>query len=297
MQRKPNLMIIGAMKSGTTSLHSYLAGHPDVFMCTPKEPCYFVDRIQLQEQWPWMAAQGYWASEANYLKLFEEAGDAKIVGESSTLYTKLPQNTGCAKRIHEFDPDMKLLYIMRDPVQRAISHYWHQVRNDNESMDILEAVKQDPQYVDVSHYRMQLEAFLELFPKEQLFTLTFEEMKRDLNGTLTEIFTWLEVDPKIVRIDSSEKRHVTPETVWRTKGFGLLERFRHSFIWDTVGKKCPAPIRRLGRKLAATPIDRKEVDLTEVKNYLRPIQIEQTKALSALLGREFPEWRTLYGKD
>ena len=109
---RPNFFIIGAMKSGTSSLHSYLETHPSVFMCHPKEPCYFVDPDQLQPEWPELWRRGYWKDEKNYLKLFEGAGNAKIIGEASTDYTKLNLFTGVPERIASFCPDARFVYIM-----------------------------------------------------------------------------------------------------------------------------------------------------------------------------------------
>lgn len=296
MTVKPNFLIIGAMKSGTTSLHNYLVAHPDVFMSTPKEPCGFVDPEQLTSVWPSMAERGYCKSEENYLDLFKDAGQYRIRGESSTLYTKLPQLTGCAERIRAFDPKMRLLYIMRDPVERTISHYWHEFKNLEEEREILDAIQSDSVYRDVSHYSLQLKHFFEYFPREQIFTLTFEEMKQDLDGVLRRIFCWLEIDPDLVSVDGSKKFHQTKDVIATPKGFGLLYKFRYSGLWNALGGYCPPAIRRLGRKLSDKNVDRKQVDLAPVKEYLRPIQREQTKALAGLLGREFPEWKTLYSQ-
>jgi hypothetical protein len=118
---KPNLFIIGAMKSGTTYLWNLLSSHPSIFMCRPKEPSYFVEPGQLQKLSYGIWRQGYWKSEEAYLKLFRSAGIATILGEASSYYLHLPFASGVPERICQFNPDARLIYLMRDPIERTIS--------------------------------------------------------------------------------------------------------------------------------------------------------------------------------
>ncbi len=102
------------MKSGTTSLHSYLATHPQIFMSLNKEPEYF-------------AKQEVFKGEDWYLSLFRSAAGIQIVGESSTTYARLPYFPGVPDRIAKFNPEARFIYVMRDPVERSISQYWFRV--------------------------------------------------------------------------------------------------------------------------------------------------------------------------
>lgn len=101
MSNEPNLFIIGAMKSGTSSLHNYLSSHPDIFMSQVKEPMHF----SREDMWS--------KGNDDYLGLFADAKNEKYLGESSTEYTKLPFRDGVAKRLYEFNPEAKLIYIAR----------------------------------------------------------------------------------------------------------------------------------------------------------------------------------------
>jgi hypothetical protein len=91
--RKPNLFIIGSMKSGTSYLPALLASHPSIVMSDPKEPCAFVEPVQLRALWRWAWDQGYWRDRERYLQLFESTEGAKITGEGSVYYTHLPLAT------------------------------------------------------------------------------------------------------------------------------------------------------------------------------------------------------------
>jgi len=174
MPSKPNLFIIGAMKSGTTSLHNYLNAHPDIAMSEEKEPGYFVDELSLRRGEKW------------YCNLFENAQDYRYRGESSTHYTKLPLYRGVPERIFRFNPDAKLIYIMRDPFERVVSHYWHALRDihhGGETRSLLKAVKEQPDYLAFSNYAAQLTPYLERFGQAAIYTLTFESLRQDLvNG-------------------------------------------------------------------------------------------------------------------
>lgn len=279
---RPNFCVIGAMKTGSTSLNSYLKSHPDVFMSEIKEPGYFVKEIAWDKGEDW------------YLSLFEKVHNEKIIGEASTHYTKLPKYKGVLERIKKFNPDMKFVYVMRDPVKRTISHYWHNVRIWDERRDPLTAVQKKGDYLDFSYYAMQLKPYFELFGKENVYILTHEEMISSPVETLHKIFQWLGVDSTFTPPNIKEAKFVTPPQVDQAKGFGVLHKFRTSDVWDSLHTMIPKKIRKLGRKLAEKKVDRGAVSTDKLVEYVRPIQREQTEELSKLLGRDFPEWTTLF---
>ena len=111
--RLPDFVIVGAAKSGTTTLREHLLRHPDVFMCQPNEPCFF-------------DANANWSRGLDWYKgLFAPADDDQLLGESSTNYTRYPQVLDVPHRIHDAIPGAQLIYIMRDPVLRTYSHFVH----------------------------------------------------------------------------------------------------------------------------------------------------------------------------
>ncbi len=279
---KPNLFIIGSMKSGTTSLHTYLNMHSQIFMSEPKEIHYFSYNSVFSRGDDW------------YMNLFKQANNVKRIGESSTTYTKLPTIDNVPNRIYKYNPKVKFIYIMRDPIQRTISHYWHRVRFNNERRNILEAIQKDKYYRNISHYSMQLTPYYEIFGPQCIYTLTFEKMIADLSKTLLNLFSWLGVES--LSLSSSHKRslNAAPQYLYQVRGFGLLQKFRHSFFWNKIGPYLPDISRKLGRNLAVKKVERTSEYKKQVIQFLQPIQIEQTKTLSKLLKREFPEWSTLY---
>jgi Sulfotransferase family len=293
--RKPDLFVVGAMKSGTTYLNKLLGSHPAIFMCSPEEPSYFVEPAQLRKLWPEAWDLGYWRSEEHYLRLFRAAKDATVTGEASTSYSKLPLVTGVPERIRSFNPNAHILYLMRDPVERTISHYWHMVRYHAEHRPMLEAIRADPQYIDVSHYAMQLRPYLDQFGAGRIMTLTFEHLTRAPVEAMRIVYDWLGVSSTGVDISGvTDAENVTPEVVRVAAFHGVLQKLRQSGPLRRLTPHLPRLIREKAIRLTTTEVRRRAVDTSEVIRFLQPIQRRQTETLVRLVGREFPEWVTLY---
>jgi hypothetical protein len=288
----PNTFVIGAMKAATSSLHAALARHPRVFMSPFKEPGYFLGPTPPDA--PPSLSDRYRNSLSEYLGLFAAAGDRPVRGESTTDYTKRPRFEGVAERIRQFEPGARFIYLLRDPIERTISHYWWAVSQEGETRDLLEAIRCDPFYLDVSHYAWQLEPYLACFPRECVFVDTTEAFAADPEQVLRRIFSWLGVDPHASTLPRDPRENVTPARLARTRS-AVLQRLRHSRVGDALTRLTPRGVRALGRRLAEREVDRKAIPLEPVYDFLRPIQREQTRRLEVLVGRPFPEWTTLWG--
>jgi hypothetical protein len=290
----PNLFIVGAMKAGTSSLHEYLNQHPQIFMSRMKEPQYFAPHIT---RWGQHWGQGALFPEPGidwYLKLFSEAGDAKYAGESSVSYTARPWVVDCEMRIHKFNPMAKIIYLMRDPIERAISHYWHFVVDGREDRDMLVAFQRREEYVTRSDYAMQLRPYLKTFGHEQVFTLTLENLQNDPNGVFRRLFTWMGVNPD-VPIDTRERFNVSQNVVLQTRRHRVfLDTTLKHWRWKRLERLLPKIIPAWMRRLTYLSVDKNAVDCRLAIEYLRPILQDRTKALTDTLGRRFPEWTTLY---
>jgi len=295
-QRKPDLFVIGAMKSGTTYLNKLLDAHPAIFMCSPEEPSYFVDPKQLRILWPEAWDLGFWRDEEHYLRLFRSSGDAAVLGEASTNYTKRPLISGVPERIHTFNPDARFIYLLRDPVQRTLSHYWHMVRYHAERRPMLEAIRTDSQYLDVSNYAMQLTPYLELFGASRVMVVTFEQLTRNPAMTMRQVYDWLGVDGAEVDIPGLDvAENVTPEVLRMAAWRGVLQHVRRSRPFRLLTPSLPRTLRERAVQFATHHVDRRTFDASQATNFLRPLQTRQTESLTRLVGRRFPEWRTLHG--
>lgn len=284
------------MKSGTTYLSELLGAHPAVFMSSPKEPCYFVDPKPLRKVWPYMWESGFWRSPERYLSLFAGAGSAAVIAEASTVYTQAPLFAGVPERILDFNPDARFIYVLRDPIERTISHYWHRVRWWGERRPLMDALREDPQYTDVSDYARQLDVYLEHVPWRRIYTLTFEALVSDA-FELSRLYAWLGIDPDFTPHVDRSWMNASPDVVEQARGLGWLDRIRKSARYNRFGHRLPRTLRKLGVQLAVRAVRPAEVSLAQVYEYLRPIQLPQVARLSALLNRSFPEWTTLYREE
>jgi len=178
----PNLVVVGGLKCGTTSLHHYLNLHPEVEMSRPKELNFFVAELN------WPLGPEWYASHFN--------GRASIRGESSPHYTSRPRFEGVAERMRSVLGDARLVYMVRDPIDRMLSHYLHNVGGGYDDRTLVDAFA-DPEsaYVTRSRYFFQLEPYLEAFGEERIEIVGREELKRDRPATMRRVFAFLGVEP------------------------------------------------------------------------------------------------------
>lgn len=191
-----DFLIIGSMKSGTTSLHTYLEQHPQISMSSKKEVHFFSG-----ETWD----RGIeW-----YAEHFDSR--ASMRGEASTSYSKFPLVREVPRRIHATVPDVKLVYLVRDPVERVLSHLHHNLLVGIEEPEDVTASVRSPEthYVDVSRYWMQLRQYLEFFPAERILVLTSEELRTHPQDTLRRACTFLSVDASHRFTDTASHRNVS----------------------------------------------------------------------------------------
>ena len=179
----PDFMIIGAMKAGTSTLHEQLAAQAGVFMSTPKEPNFFSDDDQFARGTGW------------YDALFESATPEMLRGESSTHYTKLPERPATIERLrsHPCAARCKLVYVMRDPMSRLVSHYMH-AWSEGETVDPLtDAIDTVPGLIDYGRYAMQIAPWLEAFGRERVLPVFFERMTAEPQSEIERIAAFLGV--------------------------------------------------------------------------------------------------------
>ena len=158
----PTFLIIGTMKGGTTSLHRYLRQHPDVFMPERKELNFFVDDyagppIDPPEERNWSRGLAW------YERQFAGAERDRAVGEASANYSRFPTYPGVAEKIAEVIPVARLIYLVRNPIVRVLSHYLPDLSNGREQRPLHLAVRRDDRYLTPSRYATQVERYYRIF--------------------------------------------------------------------------------------------------------------------------------------
>jgi hypothetical protein len=205
----PNLLLIGGLKCGTTSLHHYLNLHPEIEMSRPKELNFFVAELN----WP-LGVE--W-----YTDHFDPA--AGVRGESSPHYTNRPRFEGVADRMQSVLDDPRLVYVVRNPIDRMLSHYLHNVGGGYEHRDMAEALTEPhSSYVTRSLYAFQLEPYLEVFGRDRIEIVSREDLKDDRPATMRRVFAFLGVDPEF-NSDQFEREWETGTAKGGTR-FRLMDR-------------------------------------------------------------------------
>lgn len=184
----PDFIGIGAQKSGTTWLHEALRQHPSISMASHRKEVHFFDRY-------------YDRGTAWYESLFPSRPGCQA-GEITPAYMFEPQ---CAELIHQLVPRVKLVAILRNPVERAYSQFRDIVRNTGDRRGFDEFVKQDSEPLERGLYHPQLQRYLALFPRSQMKVLLFEEMMSSPADSIQDLFAFLEVDPSFAPQNTQEK--------------------------------------------------------------------------------------------
>lgn len=173
--KKPSFLIVGAMKCATTTLYEQLRLQSGLFMPDLKEPNFFSDEAQYSRGISW------------YEGLFTSACDGEVIGEASTHYTKLPTYPKTVSRINDYLGKPKIIYIMRDPIDRMVSQYMHEWSCGNINVSLDEAIDLHPELINYSLYHYQLTPYLEAFGRERVLPVFFERMKNEPQTELERI--------------------------------------------------------------------------------------------------------------
>jgi hypothetical protein len=277
----PNLIIVGGLKCGTTSIHHYLGLHPEIQMSKPKELNFFVEELNWDLGLDWYASR------------FDDRFSVR--GESSPHYTNLPRFTGVPNRIHANCPDARLIYMVRDPIKRILSHWVHATGAGYETRELIPTLS-DPanSYTQRSLYWMQLQPYLELFDRSRIAIITQEELQTERDETMRKAFAFAGVD------ESFSSEHFDREWEKSSAKQGDKYQFMEKLIklpgfrsFDRNFDRLPESLRWVVEKVVhdpeKPPAPKPELpdDLFET---LRGRFGEDVAALQRFAGREFAGW-------
>lgn len=279
-------MLVGAAKAGTTSLYHYLQQHPDVFMPVEKEPHHF---SQVKPDPHLRAFYKSVPDRSDYLALFARVRGERAVGEASTSYL---WDEVTPRRIHEFNPEARIIIMLRDPVQRAFSHYLNDVREGYEKRSFRVAIEEDLRvdrkgwgvsslYVDLGRYCEQVERYLQTFPGRVL-VIFFEDFVKQPRVTLREAFDFLEVDSEFAQRIPLEvhNRYAEPTQLGRLLlGSGIARVAARVLVPRGVRS---AARNRMLKASAKPPLD------PDVGSLLAQEYAGQAECLERRLGRPVP---------
>lgn len=227
----PKLLIIGAMKSGTTSLYRDLLTHPRIYFPIDKEPENLCHDDVLTP-----------AGRRAYERLFEDARPDQVCAEASTAYTKRPTHEGVAERAKRvLGDDVTLVYVVRDPIKRMISQHYHDYSRRIFPVDIGEAIEQFPEIIDYSRYAMQLEPWIEAFGPGSVHVIRFEDFVADRPAHVARIQEMLGLDPRPELVEPDKVHN-------RSEGKPMAHGAWHRVINSTPYRRLVRPLLPVGVK-------------------------------------------------
>jgi hypothetical protein len=289
----PNLLVIGAMKCGTSSLHHYLGQHPEIAMSAPKEPNFLLpaepeppakagtlDRALMRERSSVERGVGWYRDRFG--------PGTPIRGESSVAYS-FPWFPQVAARAAELLGRPRLIYLVRDPVERALSHHAQLAARDGRSAAEALSAPGNP-YIEASRYRTALEPFLGRFGGDRLLVLRQDDLLERREATMRRVFEFLGVDPEFSSPGFDQERN---RTAGKGRLYRLAERARATRAGVALAAVVPPRVRAsVERRLArgggaATP---PVLDPSQHRDLLDRLEPE-TAGIEALTGWDLRAWR------
>ncbi|MCK9372280.1 MAG: sulfotransferase [Sulfuricurvum sp.] len=285
----PNFIIVGAPKAGTTSLYYYLSEHPQVFMSDPKEVNFF-SREEIERQGLYYDSFRVKSIE-EYEKLFETVSTEKAIGEGSVSYLFYPET---AEKIKEMLPDVKIIILLRDPIERGFSHYLMDYRlglvslpfeaivNKSENHKNMDLYYQ--QYIELGLYYEQVKRYLDLFGEGQVKIYLQEELRKNSDAVIKDLYDFLEIDP--LSFPDTEREH------------NVFSMPRNKFIHALYASY---PIRTLMSVLIPNSLKDRLINLffdrknkpkldQRIKEDLLKLFTPDIKNLEQLIGRDLSHW-------
>lgn len=264
----PGFIIIGAMKSGTSSLYQYLASHPDVVPSRIKETNFFKTVDDFNKGLDW------------YESLFDK--DGGIAFEASPNYAKRHEFPGVPARMHSVLPEAKLIYVLRDPIDRMVSHYVHNYSNGRESAPFSEVIKNsDSGYIQTSRYYFQIQPFLDYYSEKQLLLVESERLRNDTVNVVNEVFKFLGLSSEY-ETDIFEKRFHQSN-----------KKKRRSHLEQLLASKTSNPLLLKIIRLITAPlsksIERPRLSASDL-DMLAEALAQDVERLRRFSGLEFSNW-------
>jgi hypothetical protein len=303
MSQKPNFLVLGAAKSGTTSVYSYLDEHPDVFFSTPKEPVFFEAEYERGLDYYWQRYFAGWSGQ-------------RAIGDARSYNLYLPH---VPRRIFEALDEPRLIAVLREPGARAYSHWWHRYTRRIETRSFEDALEENQKaleagprfqgsagaqrwrqgltrsmsvaghatYLDLGFYAEQLQRYLDLFPASSIRVVLFDDLAADPSSVIRDLWRFLGVDPELDIADAAAQN--VAHDVMETASWMQLTRFNKKLRYTRL---LPQGVRDLGKRLlAGRPAERPPMR-AETRLFLDDYFARRNLALASLIERDLSAWRS-----
>lgn len=282
----PNVLIIGAMKSGTTGLYMDLVTHPDVFMAQDKEPqCLCSDDVLTE------------TGRRNYAQLYAGAHEGQLILDASTDYAKRPEYDGVHERAQQVLPEgFKVIYLVRHPIDRIMSQHRHEFSEGLVSEEVNNEVRWNSRYLDLSSYAYQLEPWLEAVGRDRILVVRFEDYKARRREVVEEVCEFLDLEPAGCQIETDKIYNKSAGKPIRNSFWKAVSQ---NLFYRNVLRKLLSPKLRMAicqRILPSASVEPSRPTSRTVES-LRESLVNEVRRLSEMLGLDYPLWADLANVD
>jgi len=282
----PNFIIAGAKKCGTTSIYEYLKQHPQAYMTALKEPRFFAynpaDPEQVKLSFTYFPIRTF----EEYTQLFANANGAAAIGEASPMYISSPF---ALQQIRATIPQVKLIFCLRQPVERAYSLYLMRVRHSLEQRPPYQAFAEDTKRWTRFNYYQMLKPWFDHFDHSQIKVILYEDFQADSLHTMQDIFRFLEIDSTF-NPDVKQKHGVGG--VPKNKPLHrILTAIRKSRYKKLFGHYLPAGVRSFFTRSSRKNLNKAPALPADVRQLLTDLYYEDTLKLQELLQRDLSIWK------
>ncbi len=277
-ERWPNFLIVGAIRAGTTSLYHYLNTHPSIYLSSIKEPGYFIQPHRAD-----------FPDKLEYLRLFDGIKNEVAFGEATTHYLGEPTSP---RRIHDTIPGARIIISLRDPVERALSHWfaanhhWHRPTPPF-SQAVQESARQEdrgkmPMFISLGFYSDQVQRYLDIIGPSLVKIIIFEEFIQDAQGTVDDIIKFLGIDPDHSEPITGKAHNVATRRLPKRRVFASNKMLK-------VSSLLPARLRAAIRQRVYTEVTKPVMEQADRK-VLEDLYRADVKRLATILNRPLP-WK------
>ncbi len=289
----PNFLILGAQRTGTTSLHNYLKQHPQIFMPKNKEPWFFSFSETIKKDDDICNRVNIVKDFENYLNLFKDAIGSQILGEASTSYLYLYKETiENIKKYHPKWKELEIIIIIRNPVERAFSHYLNDIASGSFNLSFEEFIEKwnskrvlkFHNYIDYGFYYDQIKSYKDNF--EQVKILLFDDLRERAVPIIKDLFNFLGVDTSF-DTDTSLDYNVSVGS--KNKFLNYLI-YKPNIFKSTAKTLLNEEVRtKLKNKIIRKFTNRPQIESSS-REFLREIYKEDILKLQNLISRDLTQW-------
>ncbi len=300
--RLPDFMLAGMQKSGTTTVNTILSHHPRVFLKDDGKAFFKLDDFgehpdfypYVNDQWTFHDLENKFEEYYHwYLSIFDDAGEDQLIGEDKPLYMTSKR---AGERIKKMIPDIKLIFILRDPVNRAYSNYWHKFRNGRSIFDFEQTLQYMPgKIIQRGYYEEHLRTYFDLFPAEQIKVVILEDLSDNPQKIADELFEFLELDSiDVTEINTHKHQSRGPRCMTFQLFLNRVFRSLNTNRYHDQLPKMPEPQKNPLAKFLYKQLTWVNMSKTkkppkmkpQTREFLQKIYARENRGLSDLLGRD-----------